>query len=140
MKISIAQTILEPQRTKADVFDARQVPLTTREDIARFLVHILTTLPNEKLANETFIIQGDTVSFNDVVKLYEETHGTRVTINHTSIEDAQAYIKANPGLDAFLAYLRLSWDINPASKENETAHHLFPDWNPTKVKDVIKAL
>jgi hypothetical protein len=97
-------------------------------------------LPHEELANKSFTIQGDTLSFNDAVKVYEDTHNVKVTINRTSRADAEAYIKANPGFASFVEYLKLSWDVDPAPKESDTAHHLFPDWNPTKAKDVIAAI
>lgn len=117
------------------------VPQTTRNDVARFLVHILTTLSPSELENKDFTIQGDLLSFNDAIKIYEETHpdAGKIQVTHTPRSEAEANVKANPGWASFLDYLRLEWDITTAPKEADTAHKLFPDWNATKARQVIAA-
>lgn len=118
-----------------------QIPLTTRADIARFLSHALTTFPPSSLANATYHLQASTLSFNAAVALYEETHpGKKVAIDYTSREEASKYIEEHPGLASVLQYLRLSWDLDAAPKEEETANGLWKEWNPTQPREVIAKL
>ena len=117
------------------------MPLTTRNDVGRFLAHVLTTLSPAELANKTFSIQGDIISFNRAVELYKESHpDKKVEVTYTPRSEAASYIEANPGLASVLEYLRLSWDVNVAPQEEETSHSLFPDWHPTPAKQVIEKL
>lgn len=93
------------------------------------------------LANQALRIQGDVVSFNEAIKLYEASHpGTSIDVTYTSRAETEQYIKEHPGLASVLQYLRLSWDINPAPTEDETAHALWSEWKPTKLKEVLSKL
>ncbi|ORY58674.1 hypothetical protein BCR35DRAFT_326838 [Leucosporidium creatinivorum] len=117
------------------------IPLTTRNDIGRFLAHALTTFPASDLANKTYHLQGDVLSFNGAVALYEATHpGKKITVDYTSREETEEYIKEHPGLASVLQYLRLSWDVEAAPREEETANGLWREWNPTKAREVITKL
>ncbi|TFY63177.1 hypothetical protein EVG20_g6417 [Dentipellis fragilis] len=113
------------------------VSFTSRTDIGRFLAYTLTTLSPDQLSNKVFRIEGDRISFNDVVKQYEAKTGKKVDITYRSIADLQAAIKAN-GQD-FASVLHLSWAQGGGvvGKPEELSNGLYPGWNPKKVIEVI---
>ncbi|ORY58673.1 hypothetical protein BCR35DRAFT_355367 [Leucosporidium creatinivorum] len=117
------------------------IPFTTQNDVARFLAHILTTATPSTLANKTLKIQADTISFLSAVSLFEETHpGRKIEVTHTSHEEAKEFIEKHEGLESLLAWLKLSWDLETAPREEETDNALWREWNPTKAREVIAAL
>ncbi|KAI0259729.1 hypothetical protein BC834DRAFT_604478 [Gloeopeniophorella convolvens] len=54
-----------------------QISWTSLADSARFIVHVLTTLPAERLENSVFRCEADKKSFNDLIKLYEDKTGKK---------------------------------------------------------------
>ncbi|KAK4058763.1 hypothetical protein OIO90_000209 [Microbotryomycetes sp. JL221] len=113
------------------------VPQTTRQDVARFVAHVLTTQDPQSLANKHLDIRGDLVSFNHAVELWRHSHDNApVEVRYTSISDAREQSKAG-GPSGFLAYLRAEWAESKAVSQSETANDLFPDWNPSKVEQFL---
>ncbi|KAI0276890.1 hypothetical protein BGY98DRAFT_934746 [Russula aff. rugulosa BPL654] len=51
---------------------------TSRTDIARYVSYVLTHLPAEQLKNRAFAIAGDTKTFNEVFKMYDEKTGKKI--------------------------------------------------------------
>ncbi|KAM0788560.1 hypothetical protein ACM66B_001685 [Microbotryomycetes sp. NB124-2] len=108
---------------------------TTRADVAHVTARILTTQALESLANRHLEIRGDVVSLNQAVELWRKTHGNApVEVTYKSVEEAQEQMKS-PGMEAFVAYLRVNWAKGRAASEDDTANKLFPDWQPTKLED-----
>ncbi|KAM0792401.1 hypothetical protein ACM66B_005080 [Microbotryomycetes sp. NB124-2] len=117
------------------------VPQTTREDVARFVAHVLTTQEPESLANQPLEFRGDVVTFNEAVKLWQASHdNASVEVTYTPIEEAKEVAARGDGLASFFAYLRSEWAEAKIASDEETANKLFSDWNPTKVKDFLATL
>ncbi|KAI0343511.1 NAD-P-binding protein [Trametopsis cervina] len=106
-------------------------------DIARYIAHVFTEVPREKLEWQTLRIQGDLTSFNEIHAAYEARTGKKVEVTRVSHEDLKARVDNNP--DDFLGWLLLQWDGGAANvgQSGPLALDLFPDWNPKKVVDVI---
>jgi len=112
------------------------IPFTSRPDIARYLSYVLTHLPADQLKNRTFIITGDTKSFNEIFKGYEAKTGKKVEISYISISELDARLATNPR--DIVAFLHKLWAIGDTkSSFSKTDNHLYPDWNPTPVVDYL---
>ncbi|TFY79787.1 hypothetical protein EWM64_g4224 [Hericium alpestre] len=113
------------------------VSFTSRRDVTRFLAHVLTTLPLEKLQWNTLRIEGDRVSFNEIVRQYEAKTGKKLEVQLRSIEELEAALKANP--QDFSSVLHLTWAQGDGvvGKPEEVSNSLWPEWNPKKVIEFI---
>jgi len=113
------------------------ISFTSYQDAARFVSHVLTHLPREKLEFAKFPIEGDRTSFNEIAASYEKVTGKKLEIVHTP----RAYFEeaaSKEGGD--MAALLLGWDTGKgvvAPTTEETANSLYPDWEPKKVIDVL---
>lgn len=139
----------------------KPVSFTTRRDLARFLAHVLTSLPYDQLEWKIFRIEGDRVvrvpylslspshrpltctllsiqTFVDVVRQYEQRTGKQITVTHIPRAELERQLQADP--NDFVAYLRLDWDNGngvAAQDPEELDNKLWPEWNPMKVLDTI---
>ncbi|KAI0250539.1 NAD-P-binding protein [Lactifluus subvellereus] len=113
----------------------KQIPYTSRPDIARYLSYVLTHLPAEQLENRSFKLTGDTKSFNEIFKAYEAKTGKKLEVTYIPVSELDARIAANP--HDICAYLQKVWaTAGPVWKSD---NHLYPDWNPSSVIDSIMA-
>ncbi|KAL5536931.1 hypothetical protein ACEPAF_754 [Sanghuangporus sanghuang] len=110
---------------------------TTRRDIGRFVAHVLTQLPKEKLEWRIFRIEGDRTSFNQIIEDYKARSGKNVSVAHRPRSELEEKLTKDPS-DGFTAVL-LSWDKGQGAsgKPEELANSEFPQWKPKKVIDVI---
>ncbi|THH19846.1 hypothetical protein EW146_g1410 [Bondarzewia mesenterica] len=110
---------------------------TSRRDIARYVAHVLTTLPNEKILGRTFRIEGERTSFNNIFKTYEAKTGKKLDITYRASSDLEAAVKSNPNDIGSL--LHWAWSIGGGTvgKEEDITNGEFPDWNPLKVVEVL---
>ncbi|KAI0067434.1 NAD-P-binding protein [Artomyces pyxidatus] len=112
-----------------------QATFTSRGDIARYVVYVLTNLPAEQLVNRAFRLEGDRKSFNEVFKLYEAKTGKKVEVTYTPIADLQAAIKTNPY--DIVSQLHLAYATPGQGVVGSPDNGLYPDWNPTPVIDYL---
>ncbi|KAF8490915.1 NAD-P-binding protein [Russula emetica] len=106
-------------------------PFTSRTDIARYVSYVLTRLPSEQLKNRSFTMAGDSKSFNEVFKAYEEKTGKKLEVTYIPISELDARIAANPHDFPSLLHKLLATN-GPFPR---TDNHLYPDWNPSPVFD-----
>ncbi|KAA1474804.1 NAD-binding protein [Dentipellis sp. KUC8613] len=111
---------------------------TTIHDAARFVAHILTTLPFEKLAWRVFCVEGDRVSFNEVFEQYTAKTGRPITVTRRPISELQAVVNVNPA-DRTSAIQLLVARGSTVGRKEDLANGDFPEWNPKKVIDVVTA-
>lgn len=136
------------------------ISFTARVDIARFVAHVLTALPAERLANSSFRIEGERAvsvspdlpmhgapthepaslsfqSFSDIVDGYQAKSGRTLDVTHRSHSEIEASLKANPA--DFLSYLQLLWERGQGvvGKFEGPDNGLFPEWRPKKILDVL---
>lgn len=124
---------------------------TARADIARYVVHALTTFSFEELAGKTFRIEGSrhvrilmyvlyehiadtdgsTQSFNEIVSLYEAKHpGSKVEVQYTSLAEFEAKIEADP-FDV-KSTLQHDWALGEWAVGNDD-NGKWPEWQPAPV-------
>ena len=127
---------------------------TARKDIARFLAHVLVHSPPSRLQNQVLRLEGDRVvrfllllaqirqrtdrmtpwqSFNEIFRGYEERTGTKLDVTYRTIDSLRAKLAEN-AYD-FDAYLHIIWATDGLVGEPDNG--LFPEWNPTKVLDIL---
>jgi len=128
------------QNGKADIGGEGNSPLsfTTRPDIARYLAHVLTTLPPSKLEWRTFSIEGERLTFNEVIARYQAKTGKELEVTYTPREVLQERLSKNPR--DFLSFLKLIYDKGEGISGTELDNSEWPEWNPKKVLDVIAKL
>jgi hypothetical protein len=135
------------------------ISFTARRDVARFVAHVLTTLPLSDLTGRTFRIEGERTvrlslllsplrhclitsphpiqTFSDVIGRYQEKSGKSLDITYQPSAELQQALAANPR--DFRAQLLLAWDRGEGvvGKAEEVDNELWPEWRP---KDVLQVL
>jgi len=109
----------------------KPISFTSRPDIARYVSYVLTHLPPEQLKNRAFTIAGDSKSFNEIFKAYEEKTGKKLHVTYVPVSEFDARITANPA--DFPAVLHKFWAT--AGAFPRTDNDLYPGWNPSPVID-----
>jgi len=106
---------------------------TSRTDIARFLAHVLTNTPASRLQNQVLRLEGDRVSFNEIFRAYEQRTGTKLDVTYRTVDSLRAKLAEN-AYD-FDAHLHILWATDGVV--GEPSNGLYPQWNPTKVIDIL---
>ncbi|KZV73973.1 NAD-P-binding protein [Peniophora sp. CONT] len=109
------------------------VSFTARTDIARYVVHALTTSSFEELTGKTFRIEGSRHSFNEIVSLYEAKHpGSKVEVQYTPLTELKSRIEANP-YDV-KSTLQHDWALGEWAVGSDD-NGKWPEWKPAPVTD-----
>ncbi|KAG8769870.1 hypothetical protein FRC12_004679 [Ceratobasidium sp. 428] len=126
-------------------FEARKVDIwgtgeekttwTTMPDIARYVAYILSHIPIQGLQDQVLSIQGDLKSFNEVARLWEEKHKTKLQITHRSVQELHDRLVADPG-DVLGAVLRES-ALGRSRVPEPLSNNLYPEWDPKPVSSVL---
>jgi len=109
----------------------KQMPFTSRTDVARYVSYVLTHLPSEQLKNRSFTIAAENKSFNEIFKAYDEKTGKKLEVTYIPMSELDARIAANP--QDFSSLLHKLWATDGPFLR--TDNHLCPDWNPSPVVD-----
>ncbi|KAH9052641.1 NAD-P-binding protein [Lactarius vividus] len=113
---------------------SKQIPFTSRPDIARYISYVLTHLPADRLENRSFTITGDTKSFNEIFKEYEAKTGKKLEVTYISISELEARLASTPrDIPAFVHKFWATQDGSPKTTDND----LYPEWNPSPVLDYL---
>ncbi|KAH8999533.1 NAD-P-binding protein [Lactarius akahatsu] len=111
---------------------SKPIPFTSRLDIARYISYVLTHLPVDQLENRSFTITGDTKSFNEIFKGYQEKTGKKLEVTYIPVSELDARLASNPrDIPTYVHKLWAAWDESPMKTDN----HLYPEWNPSSVLD-----
>ncbi|KAI0028843.1 NAD-binding protein [Vararia minispora EC-137] len=111
------------------------VSFTSRRDIARFVVHALTTFPLEQLRNKFLRIEASRKNFNEIVSIYEQKHGKKLEVRYTPAEELRARLEKNP-LD-FFALLHHEWIEGRGAVGSPVDNGKWPEWKPTPVDEFL---
>ncbi|BGP31462.1 hypothetical protein JCM10296v2_003226 [Rhodotorula toruloides] len=117
---------------------------TTRLDVARFLVHHLTTLTSFPSPSEPAIlrIEGDRKTYNQVVNIYRRLYPKQdVRVMYVPVEDAEKIAKdvQSDFIQSFIEFLLLSWEKGATVDDgHELDNARWPEWNPKSVEAVLK--
>ncbi|KLO19054.1 NAD-P-binding protein [Schizopora paradoxa] len=113
------------------------ISFTSIPDIGRFVAHVLTTLPRKDLEWHTFRIEGDRLSFNNLISLYEQRSGSNIQLTKRSRAELQAAVKENSA--DFVSFLFLHWDLGGGviGRPEEISNRIWPEWKPKSVIDIL---
>jgi len=111
------------------------VSFTPRLDVARYVAHVLTTLPASKLEWRIFRIEGDRLTFNEIVSGYQGETGKKLEVDYTPVSALKENIAKNPG--DFVNFLKLAWAQGKGIVGEEIDNNEWREWSPKKVMDFI---
>ncbi|KZT54960.1 NAD(P)-binding protein [Calocera cornea HHB12733] len=111
--------------------------VTAVKDIGSYVAHALTTLPVEKLAGATILIEGDRVEIKSLAAEYEKRTGKKVEIGHRSVEDLTAAASANPYDFPSLLWLTVEDNQGVIGAPDEVNVYAPADWKPIKAIDFV---
>ncbi|KZO98446.1 NAD-P-binding protein [Calocera viscosa TUFC12733] len=108
---------------------------TSRRDIARYVVHVLTSLPASKLHNHEFRVEGERTTVNRVLAGYEARTGKKLDITHIPLDALKERGKGLPfNIQYFIAsILELGGTNGPEDEMNVE----WPDFKPQTVVEAI---
>ncbi|KAH7102516.1 NAD(P)-binding protein [Auriculariales sp. MPI-PUGE-AT-0066] len=115
------------------------VSWTSRRDIAYFIAYTLTHVPAAQLANRELNVEGEELSFNEVVNILEGARGETYEIVHRNVNDVQRSIESERGRMALVApdFILLAAHkgyLHSGVNDND----LVPAWQPQPVQEVVK--
>ncbi|KAI0054400.1 NAD(P)-binding protein [Artomyces pyxidatus] len=112
----------------------KPLSLTARPDVASFLVYALIQFPVEKLEYQSFRMEGDRNTCNELFSAYETKTGKKLEITYRSIGELETAIAANPSdVGAVVQHIYATGDGVIESPDNA----LYPNWNPTPTIDFL---
>jgi len=115
--------------------------LTTREDIGSFLAYAVTNVPLSTLQNKILRIEGDRVTYNDVLTIAEEVFGKgKVEVVHQDVDLSETKKKLEEGGELggnILDFLKLRLSDGRGSVGDPVDNGLYPEWKPTSIKTII---
>jgi uncharacterized protein YbjT (DUF2867 family) len=108
---------------------------TSRPDAARFTVRMLTTLPASELEWRTFRVEGDRATFNECAERYEAKTGKKLEVTHIPVSTLKKNVEEDPNdLPSQISWV---WELGEGDVGAKTDNHLWPEWNPRKIIDII---
>lgn len=117
-----------------DVVGKGETPfsVTSRQDIARFVAHVLTTAQPSDLAWTKFHFEGDRLSLQDVAARAAKKLSIPVEIRHLDYDEAKK--SSHTDFGAFRGTTIEDGHAVSGSPEQvkATTDKFFPDWNPAK--------
>ncbi|KAH7343355.1 hypothetical protein B0J17DRAFT_713537 [Rhizoctonia solani] len=107
---------------------------TTIRSVAKWLTHVLKTVPFEQLQNRRFQIQASSKTFNEIVKLWEQKHNDQLEVEYRPLKELEDRFAADCN-DTFAALMLevASGRMNIGGKDNS----MYPDWQPDTVESVL---
>jgi len=110
---------------------------TSRADISRYVAHVLTSLPREKLEWRAFRIEGERKSLNEIVSEYESRTQKKLEVTRRARSELEAALKANPA--DVITFILLDLDLGGGLVGNteDLDNDEFPGWNPKGPVDVV---
>ncbi|KZO99122.1 NAD-P-binding protein [Calocera viscosa TUFC12733] len=106
---------------------------TSRSDIARYVVHVLTELSADELENKTFLIEGERISFNAIFSGWEARTGRTLEITRMPRSELERASPINLGAHLFLEIDNGNGTVGPPEETNL----YYPEWKPKKVLQVL---
>jgi len=105
----------------------------SRRDIARYVVHVLLTLPASKLAGHVFKIEGERTTINRVLEAYEARTGKKLEITRVPLEKVrEAAAKGD-----IKSYVQLLFVDHGLIGKEEEMNVDWPEFNPETAVDAM---
>ncbi|GAB1520365.1 hypothetical protein RhiTH_003440 [Rhizoctonia solani] len=107
---------------------------TTIPSIANWIANVLKSVSIEQLQNKHLRIQGDSASANEIVKLWEKKHNSKLEVVYHPTTELDERLSADK--NDILAIILREW----ASGRGEIGgkdNGLYPSWKPDTVESVL---
>ncbi|EJU01946.1 NADP-binding protein [Dacryopinax primogenitus] len=111
------------------------VSFTARPDIARFVAHILTTVPASELPRKIFQMEGERISVNGVITGYEKATGKKIDVTRVPMD----VVHANLAKGDFKAFLQFVFETAGTTGPAEDMNVDWPDFHPMSVVESLLA-
>lgn len=108
---------------------------TTMRSAAVWLANVFKLHPIAALQNTDLKIEGAAVSHNDVVKIWEQKHKTKLDVEYRPIEELATRIE-NDSHD-FLAILLDEWATGHGKFQGLLNNGLYPEWKPEPIERIF---
>ncbi|KAF8596574.1 NAD(P)-binding protein [Ceratobasidium sp. AG-I] len=107
---------------------------TTARSIAQWVANVLNIVPIERLQNQHFEIQGDSVSTNEVIALWEKKHGKKLQVEYRPLSEIDDRVKADPA-DIWAVIIQV-WSSGRGELKSLN-NDLYPEWKPQTVESIL---
>ncbi|QRV93615.1 NmrA-like family domain-containing protein 1 [Ceratobasidium sp. AG-Ba] len=111
-----------------------KITFTTLSSIAQWVAHVLKDVPVTELQNKYLNIQGDLVSRNDIIRLWERKHKAKLEVEFRPVKELEERIEADP--TDYLASVLAGWDTGEYHLQ-PIHNDLYPDWKPDSVESLL---
>ncbi|KAG9120929.1 hypothetical protein FRC07_003336 [Ceratobasidium sp. 392] len=108
---------------------------TTARNVGEWVANVLKTVPIEQLQDKHFRIQGDSLTTNEIVKLWEKKHNDKLQVDYRPVKELEDRIKADK--NDFLAVLLKEWSSGRGALSAPLSNNLYPGWKPVSVESVL---
>ncbi|KAG8733983.1 hypothetical protein FRC10_012043 [Ceratobasidium sp. 414] len=108
---------------------------TTVRSVAQWVANVLKTVPIEQLQNKHFYIQGNSVSPNEVVQLWEKKHNDKLQVDYRPFKELEDRVKADN--NDILAVLLEEWHSGRGAFTAPLSNDLYPGWKPDPVESIL---
>jgi len=116
------------------------VSWTSRLDIARYTVYVLTHVSRDQLKNRPFPMEGERRTINQILEEYQARTGKKLQITYESTEFLEKQVKEHPDdqLNGLIGLFFLELERGDGQTGTpEEVNKYWPEFNPTRVVDVI---
>lgn len=113
--------------------------VTARQDIGRFVAHVLTTVSSAELEWKKFPMAGDRMSPLQLKAFAEKKLNKKIEVRHVDYEENKAAAATGTDFLAFLSQAIEDGDAVSGSEQDvkECITTYFPDWNPLPIDSFI---
>ncbi|KAG8740249.1 hypothetical protein FRC10_004549 [Ceratobasidium sp. 414] len=108
---------------------------TTVRSAAQWVANVLKTIPIDQLQNKHFYIQGNSVSPNEVVQLWEKKHNDKLQVDYRPFKELEDRVKARK--NDFFAVLLEEWHSGRGAFTAPLSNDLYPGWKPDLVESIL---
>ncbi|KZO93528.1 NAD-binding protein [Calocera viscosa TUFC12733] len=113
------------------------VSFTSRMDIARYVVHVLTTLSPSKLENAIFRIEAERATHVDILQQYEATTGKTLDITHETVDSLRNTVAKDPTNFRAAMFLGFEAGNGVVGTLDELSNDAYSNWHPQTILDVL---
>ncbi|KAG9127631.1 hypothetical protein FRC07_011375 [Ceratobasidium sp. 392] len=108
---------------------------TTVRSVGQWIANVLKTVSIEQLQDKHFRIQGDLVSPNEIVGLWEKKHNDKLQVDYRPVKELEDRIEADK--NDTLAVLIAEWSSGRGELTAPLSNDLYPGWKPDSVESIL---
>ncbi|CUA77389.1 hypothetical protein RSOLAG22IIIB_12723 [Rhizoctonia solani] len=107
---------------------------TTIHSVAEWIANVLKTTPIEQLQNRQFHIEGNNITANEIIKLWEQKHGAKLHVEYRPLKELEDRIDAEKfDILAYVVHKLSSGAVEVGGEHNG----LYADWKPESLATIL---